>query len=103
MLSKLSGWSRAALVFTIVWCACVIGLAVYERFVTIGDTSGPWVLYGHYGSLVFHQVEINGETFFFWLQNQMFYTTLCLPPFIAWLFAAVLLPALRWVRRGFRT
>jgi hypothetical protein len=103
MLSKLSGWLRAALVFTIVWCTCVVSLAGYERFVTIGDTSGPWALYGHYGSLVFHHVEINGETFSFRLQKQMFYTTLLLPPFIAWLFAAVLLPAFRWVRRGFRT
>jgi hypothetical protein len=103
MLSKLSGWSRAALVFTIIWCVCVVGLAGYERYFTIGDTSGPWALYGRYGSLMFYHVETNGESFSFWLQKQLFYTTLLLPPLIAWLFAAVLFPVFGWVYRGFRT
>ena len=102
MLSKLGDWSRAALVFTIVWCACVIGLVAYERFVTIGDASGPWALYRLYGSLVFHHVEINGDSFSIWLKKQLFYSTLLLPPVIAWVFAVVLWPTFRWVRRGFR-
>jgi len=103
MLNKLSGWLRAASLFTIVWCVCVVGLAAYERFITIGDTSGPWALYDHYGSLVFHHVEISGQNFSFWLETQKFYTILLLPPVIVWLIAVGLLPALRWVRNGFRT
>ena len=103
ILNKLNGWLRAALLFTIIWCGCVIGLALYERLVTIGDTSGPWALYGHYSSLVFHHVEISGEDFSFWLQKKKFYTSLVLPPFLAWLFAGGLVPAFRWVRHGFGT
>jgi len=87
MLSKLSCSSRSVLVITIIWCISVVSLACYERFVTIGDTSGPWALYGHYGSFVFHHVEINGNTFSFWLEKQRFYTTLLFGPFIAGLFA----------------
>ena len=103
MLNKFNGWLRAALLFTVVWSICVVGLAAYERFITIGDTSGPWALYGHYGSLVFHHVEIRGQSFSFWLETQKFYTILLLPTVMVWFIAAGLLPALRWVRNGFRT
>lgn len=102
MLNKLSGWSRVAFLFNTVWFFCVIGLMAYERFITIGDTSGPWALYGQYGSLVFHHIQISGQNFDFWLEKQKFYTVLILPPAIVWLVVVGLFPAFRWVRNGFR-
>jgi hypothetical protein len=103
MINKLSGWLRAALLFSIVWCLCIVSLVAYERFITIGDTSGPWALYGNYDNLVFHHVEISGQSFSFWLETQKFYTILLLPPVIVWLITAGLIPALKWVRNGFHT
>lgn len=100
---KLGGPVRLALVFTVVWGVSVISLAAYERIVTIGNTSGPWALYSHYGSLIFYRTIIQNDHFFFWLQAQKFYTTLFLPPVVAWLFALGLVPAWGWVRQGFRT
>ena len=103
MLNKLSGWSRTALLFNIFWFFCVLCLVAYERFVTIGDISGPWALYGNYGSLVFHHIEISGQNFDFWLERQKFYTILFLPPVIVWFIVMGLFPAFKWVRNGFRT
>jgi hypothetical protein len=104
MLDKFNGWIRAALVFSVVWMICVAGLLLYERFVTIGsNTQGPWMLFRDYKDLVFYHVQISGESFSFWLLRQRFWTTLLLPPVIVWAIAGGLVPAIRWVRNGFRT
>jgi len=103
MMTKRNGWVRAALVFSVVWVLCVVGLMAYERFITIGSAIGPWNLYRDYSSLVFHDVNVSAEKFSFWLREQRFWSTLLLPPILAWIFAVGLVPALRWVRDGFRT
>lgn len=95
---KLKHPIRAALVFTLVWIVCIGGLATYERFVTIGNVDGPWVLFGHYGSLIFYHVQIQGHDFSFWLKRQFFFTTLFLPLIIIWFAVIFLRPAARWVR-----
>ena len=104
VFDKFSGWIRAALVFSVVWMICVVGLLLYERLVAIGlDSQGPWMLYRDYKWLVFHHVQIGTESFSFWLLQERFWTTLLFPPFIVWAIAGGLVPAIRWVRNGFRT
>jgi len=77
---------------------------LYERFVTIGfDTRGPWMFFRDYKGLVLHQVQIGAESFYFWLRQERFWTTLLLPLVIVWAIAGGLVPAIRWVRNGFRT
>ena len=104
VLNKLNGRNRAALVLSVTWVICVIGLLLYDRLVTIGlETEGPWMLYRDYAWLVFYHVQVSTESFSFWLQQQRFWTMLLLPLIIVWAVAAGLAPAIRWVRNGFRT
>lgn len=102
-LNKLNGWCRAALVFSLVWSTCVVGVMAYERYVTIGNTNGPWVFYREYGTLIFHHVEMgtHAERFSFWLLSQRFWTALLLPLGLFWVVAG-LAPVGRWVRHGFQ-
>jgi Ca-activated chloride channel homolog len=102
--NKLNGWCRAALVFSVLWVACVAGLRLYERYVTIGDTNGPWAFYGDYGTLLFYHVDADrrAERFSFWLLSQRFWTVLLLPVCVSWVVAG-LAPTCRWIRRGFQT
>jgi hypothetical protein len=100
-LNKLSGWCRAALVFSIVWIACVIALVLYEKYVTIGSRADKYAALFDYNTLIFHGVYRDGAKVSFWLQLQKFWTTLLLPVCLAWATAAVL-HAVGWVRRGSR-
>src|SRR6266513_1177712 len=97
-LNKLSGWTRAALVFSVVWAICVVGLVAYERFIIVGSTEGPWVYYRDYKGLVFYHVEVSAGHFSFWLQEERFWTTLLLPLVVAWAIAVGLVAAVRRVR-----
>ena len=103
MMKKLNGWLRAALVFSVVWVLCVVGFMAYERFITIGSPFGPWNFFRDYSSLVFHGVSVSGERLDFGLLEERFWLALLFPPILAWIFAGCLVPALRWVRDGFRT
>ncbi len=98
-LDKLSGWCRAALVFSVVWIACVSALALYEKYVTIGSRAGKYAALFDYKTLIFHRVYRDGAHISFWLQSQLFWTALLLPVCLAWATAAVL-HSIAWVRRG---
>jgi hypothetical protein len=100
-LDKLSAWYRAALVFSIVWIACVTGLVLYEKYVTIGSQAGEYAALFDYNTLIFYGEYRDGAKISFWLQVQRFWTTLLLPVCLAWATAAVL-HAVAWVRRGSR-
>jgi hypothetical protein len=100
-LDKLSGWCRAALVFSIVWIACVTALVLYEKYVTIGSHAGKYAALFDYKTLIFYGAYRDGAQISFWLQLQRFWTTLLLPVCLAWATAAGL-HAVAWVRRGFR-
>ena len=103
VFGKFNGWCRAALIFSLVWAVGVVGLMAYERYVTIGNTNGPWALFGDYTTLIFHHAEVDARAsrFSYWLLSQRFWTALLLPVLLAWVVAGSV-PALRWVRRGFR-
>ncbi len=100
MLNNLKRPARIAVVLSALWSASIIGIVLYERFVTIGNTDGPWAFYGDYETLIFHQVNIHGEKFAYWLKSQKFYTTLFLPLIALWLVPAFLLPSFRWILAG---
>lgn len=100
-LDTLSGWCRAAFVFSALWCGCVVAVRVYERCITIGDTSGPWVFFRDYGTLIFYHVEIRADQFSFWLLSQRFWTVLLVPVFVLWTLAG-LAHTRGWIRRGFQ-
>jgi hypothetical protein len=100
-LDKLSGWCRAALVFSMTWIACVSAVVLYEEYVAIGSPAGKYAALFDYNTLIFHGVYRNGAHISFWLQTQRFWTVLLLPICLAWATAAIL-HASRWVRRGFQ-
>ena len=62
-LNKLSGWCRAALVFSIVWIACVIALVLYEKYVTIGSRADKYAALFDYNTLIFYGIYRMAQRF----------------------------------------
>lgn len=107
-MTRLNGWLRAVIVFSAFWLAIILGLVGYEYF-----TTGPWDYFGDNKGLIFfswvknqsyNKSPIEGfDDLSLVLRTQRFWTTLLLPIIVAWVLAGALVPALRWVRRGFHT
>ena|SRR5437868_471810 len=104
LLGILNGWCRAALVFSVAWGAAIVGIVLYERYVTLSDATSKYAILrsavGDYHPLYFYATYTYKEDFFFYLQTQKFWTALLLPIALSWGIAG-LLPAVSWVSRGF--
>ena len=104
LLSKLNGWCRAALVFSIAWVAAVLALLLYERYVTLSDATDKYAdlmaAVGDFHPLLFYATYTHNVDFHFYLRTQRFWTVLLLPAALSWAIAA-LASAVAWIRRGF--
>lgn len=102
MRRRIDRWGRLAVVLSMAWLLMVGGWTGYEYF-----TTGPWDYYAKNEGLVFFgwgkNLLSDKESLGLVFRSQRFWSMLLLPIVMIWAIVLLLIPAVRWVWRGFHT